>query len=194
MKVSVEERINLFFRNKVNIPIGTWLAKKSISPNDITTIGIFASIAAALLTVIFGLFVGAFAILISSLPDLFDGAVAKVNHCSTKLGAVMDDVADRSGEFIYFGAILWLESNISIYLAAATSFLVSYLAASAKSQDYKMSSGAIWGRPARIVLLFILMLASPWLKISFTIWAIIVLNIYTFTKRWFEIKRQNISL
>jgi len=189
MKVNTEEKINLFVRNNVSTPIGEWLAKKGVSPNNVTSIGIVASIAAALLTAIFGLFVGAFAVFISSLPDLFDGSVARANNCSTKLGAVRDDVSDRIGEFLYFGAILWLEDSFTIYLAVATSFLVSYLAASAKGQYYKISSGRVWGRPARIVLLVLLMLISPWSEISFTIWTIIALNIFTFTMRWREIKR-----
>lgn len=191
MKVSIEEKINLFFRDKITIPIGRWLAKKGVSPNDLTSIGIVASIAAALLTAIFGLFVGAFAVFISSLPDLFDGSVARANNSSTKLGAVRDDVADRIGEFSYFGAILWLEDSFSIYIAVATSFLVSYLAASAKGQDYKISSGKVLGRPARIALLVLLMLISSWFEISFTIWAIVALNIFALFKRGLEIKKQS---
>ncbi len=187
----MEERINQSVRKRVNVPVGAFLAKTGIAPNTLTFVGVFASFVAALITIECGLFVGAFAMFLSCLFDTLDGAVAKATNRETKLGAVLDDAADRIGELLYFSAIFWIESGFSVFLAATTSFLVSYLAASAKARGYKISSGVVWGRPGRIVLLFILMLLSPWLRISFTIWTITVLNIFALCKRGLEISKQN---
>lgn len=191
MMENLEEKINLVVRNKVNIPVGVILAKTGITPNALTFVGVLTSLFAAIATVKYGLFIGAFCMFASSLFDTLDGAVAKATNRVTKFGAVLDDAADRISELFYFSAIFWLENTFSIFLAATTSFLVSYLAASAKARGYKISSGVVWGRPGRIVLLFILMILNRWLEISFTIWAITVLNIFALSKRGLEISKQN---
>lgn len=187
----MEEKINLVVRNRVNLPVGAFLARTGITPNTLTLVGVFASFVAAIITIEYGLFVGAFAMFLSSLFDTLDGAVAKATNRVTKFGAVLDDAADRVGELLYFSAIFWLENTFPVFLAATTSFLVSYLAASAKARGYKISSGVVWGRPGRIILLFLLMVIDQWVKIYFSIWAITVLNFFVLFKRSLEIKKQN---
>ncbi len=188
----MEERINSVIRSWVNEIVKNSLAKTRISPNALTIIGVFASFAACLITVKFGLFFGALAILLSSLFDTLDGAVAKTKNQTTNFGAFLDDISDRFGEMFYFGAIFWLEGNFTAFLAAVTSVLVSYFNASAKARGFKISLGKVTGRPGRIILLFILMLISPWWPISQTLWTLIVLNIFTLVKRGIEVRKQSV--
>jgi len=186
----MEEKINLFFRNYVCIPIGRWLAKKGVPPNNITLFGLFLSVAAALLTVIFGLFVGAFAVAVSALPDAFDGEVARAGNNTTNFGSFLDDVTDRFGESFYFIAIYLLQASLAVLVAGISSILVSYSKASAGRWGFELSSGKAMGRPGRIILLAVLMLASPWLAISQTLWLVVALNLFIFFKRFYEVYRQ----
>jgi len=187
----MEEKINSAVREVINERAGIPLSKTRVSPNALTVLGAFASLAACLIIIKYGLFVGAFAILFSSLFDVLDGAVAKARNQTTSLGALLDDVADRIGEICYFAGIFWQESHFSVFLAASISLIVSYFAASAKARGYKISSGTITGRPGRIVLLVILMLIGTWFPISKTLWLLIVLNVYTLVKRGLEVQKQS---
>lgn len=187
----MEERINFAVREVINEKAGVPLSKTRVSPNTLTILGAFASLATCLIIVKYGLFVGAFAILFSSLFDVLDGAVAKARNQATSLGALLDDVADRLGEICYFAGIFWITPSFSVFLAAIISVLVSYFAASAKARGYNVSSGTVTGRPGRIVLLVILMLVSSWFPVAKTLWLLIVLNVYTLVKRGLEVQKQS---
>lgn len=191
MKIT-EEKINLFVREKINERVGNYITNKTnLSANFFTMIGVLASFVAFLIIVNVGLFWGAFAVLISSLFDALDGAIAKSRKACSYFGAFFDDVADRLGEIFYFSAIFLVYNYFSIFLAATTSLLVSYLNASARARNFAPLTGKIIGRPGRIILLFILMLLNNWFPIYLTIWLIVVLNIITLFKRFFEIKKQS---
>ena len=186
---NLEEKINIGFRNGINAKIGNLLSRTGISPNTLTIVGIFASIMAAFIVIRYGLFVGAFFVLLSSLFDISDGAVAKATNKVTNLGGFLDDISDRIGEILYFSAIFLLESSFAVFLAAISSVLVSYFNASARAWGFKPCSGKVTGRPGRIILLIILMLISPWWPIFQTIWLIVLLNIFTLAKRGYEVKK-----
>lgn len=187
----MEEKINSTVRKVIKERAGIPLSKTKVSPNTLTVLGAFASLAACLIIIKYGLIVGAFFVLFSSLFDVLDGAVAKARNQTTSLGALLDDVADRLGEMCYFAGIFWQESYFSVFLAALSSLVVSYFAASAKARGFKISSGTITGRPGRIVLLFVLMLLSPVFAISITIWLVVILNVYTLVKRGLEVQKQS---
>lgn len=186
----MEQRINLAWRNRINTNIGNILSKTNISPNALTLIGILVSIFAAWLIVQYGLVLGAFIMLASSCFDLLDGAVARAANKATKFGAFFDEVSDRVGETCYFSAIFLLVPEFSVFLAAASSILVSYVKLSAERRGFKIFSGSVSGRPVRIAMLFILMLISPLVGISQTIWLITILNIFTILMRINEVKNQ----
>jgi len=182
----IETRVNFFVRTNLIAKVGAFLASvfPKLSPNALTLLGIVLAFLASLFIVWRGLVAGAFAMLLSSLPDAFDGEIARAKNKSTSFGAVLDDICDRSGEMFIFAAIFWVtEKCWSIYAAPISSFFVSYLNATAKANGFKLSSGKVLGRPGRIVLLFLLMLSSYWFPISKTLWLIVLLNIYILVKR-----------
>lgn len=186
----MEQRINLAWRSRVNANIGNLLSKTNISPNVLTFVGILVSIFAAWLIIQYGLVAGAFIMLASSCFDLLDGAVARAANKTTKFGAFFDEVSDRVGESCYFSAIFLLVPEFSVFLAAATSILVSYVKLSAERRGFKILSGSVSGRPVRVAMLLILMLISPLVGISQTIWLITILNIFTILMRINEVKNQ----
>ncbi|MDO8436217.1 MAG: CDP-alcohol phosphatidyltransferase family protein [bacterium] len=189
----MEERINRNWRRRVNVKIGYYLAKTGVSPNSLTVAGIFVSFSAALVIPLYGLVYGAFAMAFASLFDLLDGAVAKATNKTTNFGAFLDDVADRISEAFFFSAIFFITGgSFVVFATAVTSILVSYVKASATTRGYKITSGAILGRPLRIVLLFILMIASPWFEITSTLWLIVIINICVMILRWREIQKQGV--
>jgi len=191
---TIEQRVNSYVRNNVNDKVGRFLSLTfpKIGPNKWTTIGFIAALSASLSIVFWlGLFWGAFAIAISSSFDLFDGAVARARKKESRFGAFLDDIADRFGEIFYFGAIFWLNSSLAVFFTGISSILVSYFNASAKARGFKPSSGTVTGRPGRIILLCILMLTSPLVSISITLWLIVALNILTLVKRGVEVKKQS---
>lgn len=187
----MEQRINIAWRNRVNANIGSLLSKTNISPNALTLIGILVSIFAAWLIIQYGLVTGAFIMLASSCFDLLDGAVARAANKATKFGAFFDEVSDRVGETCYFSAIFLLIPEFSVFLAAATSILVSYVKLSAERRGFKILSGSVSGRPVRIGLLFVFMLISPAVGISQTVWLITILNLFTILIRIREVKNQS---
>lgn len=186
----MEQRINLAWRSRINTKIGEFLSKTNLSPNFLTFAGILVSIWAAFLIVQYGLIVGAFVMLASSLFDLLDGALARATNKATKFGAFFDEISDRIGETCYFSAIFLLEPVFSVFLAAVSSIMVSYVKLSAERRELRILSGAVAGRPVRIGLLFVLMLLSPAIDVSQTVWLIILLNIFTILMRIKEVKEQ----
>lgn len=189
----METRINTTWRSNVNAKLGKALAKTGISPNALTLIGILFSLMAAVAIVQYGLLLGAFAMLFAAFFDLLDGAVAKATNRTTKFGAFLDEISDRAGEACYFSAIFLLNPFFSVFLAAVTSVLVSYIKLSAERRGFRILSGTVSGRPVRIGLLFVFMLLSPAIGISDSVWLITALNIFTILTRIREVMAQDVS-
>src|SRR3972149_6082347 len=117
----MEERASLAFRSQVNVRVGELLGKTGISPNSLTALGMLVSCLAALAIVSYGLVFGALAVLIASLFDMLDGAVAKATNRTSVFGAFFDDMADRFGEIMYFGGIYLLTPSAVVFFAAVSS-------------------------------------------------------------------------
>lgn len=160
----------------------------NLSPNTLTLLGIVLAFLASLLIVWQGLVVSALLVFLSSLPDAFDGEIARAKGKVTSFGAVFDDTCDRSGEMLIFAAIFWVTGKCwSIWVVPISSFFVSYLNATAKANGFKLSSGKALGRPGRVILLPLLMALSYWFPISKTLWLIVLLNTYVLVKRFLNI-------
>lgn len=135
------------------------LAKKiSLSPNSLTILGFFITIAAAI-SIPFDLFVGGFLILIGGFFDMLDGIVARTNGKSTRFGALLDSTLDRYSDSIIFIAIAWYffdEQNLAGVLFTAGSLvgalLISYVRARAEGTGIRCDVGLL-ERPERIVLI-----------------------------------------
>jgi CDP-diacylglycerol---glycerol-3-phosphate 3-phosphatidyltransferase len=148
-------------------PIINFLVRYKISPNTITTIGLFLN-----LTVVFILIFGAnystkdnfnylgfagYMILFAGLFDMIDGQVARYGNMTTPFGALYDSVLDRYSElFMFFGICYYLVyyhyffGSIMCFVALIGSIMVSYTRARAEGLGIECKDG-LMQRPERII-------------------------------------------
>src|SRR2546430_10525466 len=115
------------------------LARTRITPNALTTAGVWLCLAAAVLVYfenrdeLLFYWLGAFVFVVGSILDVLDGALARAGGKTTPFGSFLDSTTDRVGEGAMLGAIALVfsrhgnEGALGAALAAiAGSFLVSY--------------------------------------------------------------------
>ena len=74
-------------------PIGNSIRKSGITADMITTVGIVMAFAAAIAIALGALRLGFLLLILTGIPDLLDGAVAKASGKSTLRGAFFDSVS-----------------------------------------------------------------------------------------------------
>src|SRR5438132_9333373 len=120
-------------------PVGVHLRRAGFTANQITGVGLLASVftALALARGRFGL--AAAGLAANGLTDVLDGAVAKSGGTAGPRGAFFDSVADRISDALVLGGVAWYFSTRHPHLAmlafavAVLSFLVSYTRSRAES-------------------------------------------------------------
>lgn len=159
---------NILFK-KTEHTISILLIKIGITANILTILGFLLAILAGTFIVFNYLVLGGVFLLISSMFDMFDGAIARASKTTSLFGAFLDSTLDRMSEFLIFSSILIYylinDSNniIPIILcitSIGTSFLVSYTRARAESLQIKCTVG-IFTRAERIIVLFLGIILSP---------------------------------
>lgn len=160
------------------------LARSGITPNMLTALGLLLSILTAVIIAHGFLFAGGLLVLLAGVFDMFDGAMARLQHRTTPFGAFFDSTLDRYSESsILFGLLwytlqrpanfrdmLWTMQHeqtwmISfIYIAIVGSLMVSYTKARAEGLGLECNVGFL-ARPERVVLLAIALFlgASIWI-------------------------------
>ncbi|MCZ7629366.1 MAG: CDP-alcohol phosphatidyltransferase family protein [Microthrixaceae bacterium] len=86
------------FRKQVDAtvqPLGRGLARAGITPDVITAIGLAMSLAAAISIGAGAFSLGLLLVVLTGIPDMLDGAVAKASGRSSRRGAFFDSVSDR---------------------------------------------------------------------------------------------------
>lgn len=101
----------------------------------------------------------AWALLVSALLDVLDGAVARAAQHSSPAGAVLDSVLDRYAEFIFFtGVFIFYETLLAAQLvvlcALLGSFLVTYSTAKAEAMTVTPPRGTM-KRSDRLTVLIV---------------------------------------
>ncbi len=168
------------------------MVRLGVTPNMLTGIGLLLSLLAAVVIAQGFLFTGGLLVLLAGLFDMFDGAMARVQHTATTFGAFFDSTLDRYSEgIILFGLlwytlqrpanfrdVLWPTSHeqtwmISfIYIAIVGSLMVSYTKARAEGLGIECKVGLL-ARPERVVLLAIGLLSGC------SIWILAVLAVFS---------------
>ena len=150
-------KLKLYINKLLYSSIIPLLAKGKISPNTITIIGfVFALITMILISQGY-LLISGILIIISSIFDLLDGALARYTHNTTNFGKFFDAVIDRLSEIaIYVGLFIYFinDSNslLIIFLSAISNQLVSYIKTKYESIGIEGDIG-IFTRPERIISL-----------------------------------------
>ena len=160
------------------------MARLGISPNMLTGIGLLLSLVTAVVIAQGFLFIGGLLVLLAGVFDMFDGAMARVQHSATPFGAFFDSTLDRYSESIILFGLLWYTLQrptnfrdmlwptsheqtwmiLFIYIAIVGSLMVSYTKARAEGLGIECKVGLL-ARPERVVLLAIGLLfgASIWI-------------------------------
>lgn len=141
------------------------VASRGLSPNQLSLLSFFASIAAAIMYALsshatsansyFITLLAGIILLIGGLFDVLDGAVARLTNKSTKRGAFMDSLLDKVGEIVVFIAIYLgnLSSAFWCLIAISLALLVSYTRARADSLDIPLIGIGIGERAERLLIL-----------------------------------------
>ncbi|MCD0489755.1 DUF4833 domain-containing protein [Pedobacter sp. MC2016-14] len=156
-------------------PFVKGLIKIGLTPNAVTTIGLFLNIGVAVIF-IFGAektnrgdmsFVGwgGALVLFAGLFDMLDGQVARLGNMSSKFGAMYDSVLDRYSEMILFLGICYylvshhyFLSSLFAFIALIGSMMVSYTRARAEGLGVQCKGG-LMQRPERVITIGVCALA-----------------------------------
>lgn len=149
-------------------PLVKGMIKIGLTPNRITTIGLFLNIGVAVIFIVgaeagnrgdfsYVGWAGAL-ILFAGLFDMLDGQVARVGNMSTRFGALYDSVIDRYSELIMFLGICYylvahhyFLSSLFAFIALIGSMMVSYTRARSEGLGIDNKKG-LMQRPERVVL------------------------------------------
>ncbi len=163
-----------------------------VSPNTITLVGLLVNLASGVLVGAGQLVAGGVVLLLASVFDILDGAVARVTGKVYRYGAFLDSATDRYAEaFTSVGLIVHFQvldgkhtiEPILIIAALAGSLLVSYVRARAQSLGF-VCDGGLLARPERVVLTVIGLLIPPLLLP--VLWVLAVLtNVTALQRIWF---------
>lgn len=130
-----------------------------LTPNALTIIGLILNLAVAAILATGHLRVGGALVLVASLFDGLDGALARHTGRGSKFGAFFDSTLDRYAEAALFTGLVWHFSTVGArtetvlaVVALFGSLAVSYTRARAEGLDISCSVG-ILTRAERIVVL-----------------------------------------
>ncbi|MDA8278766.1 MAG: CDP-alcohol phosphatidyltransferase family protein [Actinomycetota bacterium] len=180
--------------DKRTAPIGNFLSKVGITADTLTAAGLVMSVVAAAFLAL-SLFPLAFlALLLSALPDLLDGPVAKALGTSSARGAFFDSVSDRFSDLMialglavhYISVHHPYDAMIPFGIYGAAS-IISYQRAKAESLGFN-AKGGLMERAERVVLLALGILIYPIL--TPVLWLVLVLSMVTVVQRFVKVWRQ----
>jgi CDP-diacylglycerol---glycerol-3-phosphate 3-phosphatidyltransferase len=186
------------FRSQIEAglrPVGNSLKRVGVTADALTAVGVVMAVGSAV-----AIGAGAFSLallllVLTGLPDLLDGAVAKAWGTTSKRGAFFDSVSDRLSDGLMFGGVAWYLAAtdgrpwvvmvpVAAYISAS---LVSYIRAKADALGFDARGGLV-ERAERVILLALGLLFSQYL-----VWfvaLILVLNVITAGQRFVKVWRQ----
>ena len=175
-------------------PIGDQLRRTGVTANHLTVTGLVMGVAASLAIANGSLPAGLFLLILTAVPDVLDGAVAKASGTASPRGAFFDSVIDRVSDALLLGGVAWYLASTQpgrvavLPLAVlAASMLISYERAKAESLGFD-ARGGLMERAERLVLLgFGLLFESLLVPV---LWVMLVLTVITAVQRFVKVWRQ----
>jgi CDP-diacylglycerol--glycerol-3-phosphate 3-phosphatidyltransferase len=175
-------------------PIGAQIRRTGITANHLTVTGLVMAVAAALAIANGRLRAGLLLLVLTALPDVLDGAVAKASGTASPRGAFFDSVVDRVSDALLLGGVAWYLSStqpgrIAVLPLAvlAASMLVSYERAKAEALGFD-ARGGLMERAERLAFLaFGLLFESLLVPV---LWVMLVLTTFTAGQRFVAVWRQ----
>ena len=176
------------------VPVGSQLRRAGVSADVLTAIGIAMAAAASVSIANGWLRVGLALLILTGLPDLLDGAVAKASGTSGPRGAYFDSVSDRLTDGLLLIGVAWYLAGtdggriailpMACYVAAA---LVSYQRAKADALGFDARGGLIERAERFIMLAFGLLFSELLIPV---LWLMLVLSFATAVQRFVKVWRQ----
>lgn len=153
---------------KIGRVVGGWksglassIGDLGVHPNVLTSVGVLVNLAAAWVICLGQMKTAGFVIVLASVFDMIDGAVARTTGRQSRFGAFFDSVMDRYSDMLIFiglvgffartGSVLGIALTCS---ALAGTIMVSYCRARAENGIPQCKVG-FWERPERLVLLIL---------------------------------------
>jgi len=158
------------------------IAKTGLNPSVLTFGGLLLSFFAAYMYAVQNLMFAAFFLIVSSIFDVLDGAVARLTKKVSPWGGFLDSLADRySDAVILIGLALYFQEHyVLIFIVLSGSLLVSYTRARAEMEIENCNVG--FGERAERILILItatILQGTAWTQIDFLYWALVSLAIIT---------------
>jgi CDP-diacylglycerol--glycerol-3-phosphate 3-phosphatidyltransferase len=178
----------------VTEPAGHALAKAGITANGLTAIGLAGSLGAGTLIATGQPVLGGAVSLLSGLPDMLDGAVAKASGRVSRKGAFLDSVVDRLSDAAVLSGVIWFalvrDLGVMAMLAAVVlglSLIVSYIKARAESLGFACNVG-IAERPERVIVLGLALLLG---HAEAGLWVLVAGTAITVVQRILVVRQQS---
>jgi CDP-diacylglycerol--glycerol-3-phosphate 3-phosphatidyltransferase len=173
-------------------PIGRGLHAIGVSADALTVFGLVAAIGTGLLIANGNLVLAVFGLILSGLPDILDGSVARQSGTANSRGAFFDSVCDRVADAVILGGVAWHLADEDPHLAilvlavVALTMLVSYERAKAESLGLD-ARGGLMERLERMVLLGVGLAFDILVPV---LWIMLVLTAVTAVHRFVMVWRQ----
>jgi CDP-diacylglycerol--glycerol-3-phosphate 3-phosphatidyltransferase len=175
-------------------PVGQQLRRTGITADHLTVVGVVMALGAALAIGNGALRLGLVLVVLTALPDVLDGAVAKASGMASPRGAFFDSVADRFTDALLFGGVAWHLSTtqpgrIAVLPMAVlgASMLISYERAKAESLGFD-ARGGLMERAERLVALGFGLLFHQFLVPI--LWLMLGLTLLTAAQRFVKVWKQ----
>jgi CDP-diacylglycerol--glycerol-3-phosphate 3-phosphatidyltransferase len=175
-------------------PVGLNLRKAGIKADHLTIIGVLMSAATAVAIGNGALRGALLLLLLTGIPDMLDGAIAKASGTAGPRGAFFDSVADRVSDALLMGGVAWyLASEYGGHIAVlplavlGASMLISYERAKAESLGFDARGGLMERGERFVVLGFGLLFDSLLVPV---LWVMLALTLVTAVQRFVKVWRQ----
>lgn len=175
-------------------PVGANLRSAGVKADHLTAFGVLMGAGAALAIGNGALRLGLVLLVLTAVPDVLDGAVAKASGTASPRGAFFDSVCDRVTDALLLGGTAWYLASrhpgrISIlpFAVLGASMLISYERAKAESLGFD-ARGGLMERAERLIALGIGLLFNQ-LLIA-VLWLMLVGTVLTAVQRFVKVWRQ----
>jgi CDP-diacylglycerol--glycerol-3-phosphate 3-phosphatidyltransferase len=175
-------------------PIGQQIKRTGITADHLTLTGVAMALGASVAIANGALRLGLLLLILTALPDVLDGAVAKASGSASPRGAFFDSVADRFTDALLLGGVGWYLSTTQpgrlavLPLAVlAASMLISYERAKADALGYD-ARGGLMERAERLIALGLGLLFSPLLVPI--LWVMLAATLFTAGQRFAKVWKQ----
>jgi CDP-diacylglycerol--glycerol-3-phosphate 3-phosphatidyltransferase len=174
-------------------PVGRGLHAIGVSADGLTVFGLVAAAGTAILIANGNLVLAVFGLILTGLPDVLDGSVARQSGTAGKRGAFFDSVCDRVADALVLGGVAWhfaggSSANLPILALAvlAASMLISYERAKAEALGLS-ARGGVMERAERMVLLGVGLAFDVLVPV---LWIMLALTLLTAVHRFVMVWRQ----